>query len=100
MKLLYAILILDLLLLGWAFGQDAPPPPPDGQSVYTNNVTNVTTNDGVIATWITAPTEPEWQIEFEFSTNLTDWTAYPITVAVPFEHDRGYVRVVARKVER
>lgn len=45
--------------------------------------------------------EYEWELSFEWLPELTSTNpvAYPISIRVPFEHDTGFVRIVARKVE-
>jgi hypothetical protein len=70
-----------------------PPPPPDGYEFQT------TTNGSLT---LVESTEYEWELTFEWADDpsFTNVTAYPIVIKVPFEHDKGFVRVKARKVEK
>jgi hypothetical protein len=71
-----------------------PPPFPTGVVVGTNEVGGITLSEPVSA-------EHMWELTFVWypDTGMTNGVTYPIVVHVPFDHDSGFIRVVAKQVE-
>ena len=100
--ILYLIALMWVGLFIHAFGQDVPPLPPTNPAAYSADFVGQVAYDVPApppTNSITLTTEAEWELTFEWSPDVafTNATAYPIVVRVPFEHDSGFVRVVARK---
>jgi hypothetical protein len=87
----------SVCIAAMVIGQTEPPEPPSLPTGYFSTDTN-----GVVT--LTAPVKPvelEWQLTFEWfaDTEFTNGVKYPITVQVPFVHDKGFVKINARQVE-
>lgn len=116
MKILYAILILDLALLGWATAEtNSLPPVPVEEFVWLDGSTGTVSYAAARIVQSEAPegamppptnivlsAESEWELTFEWAPELgsTNVVVYPIKIQVPFEHDQGFVYVRAKKVAK
>ena len=73
--------------------QTAPISSPPTSVASTNDTGGVT---------LTAPAKDmEWQLTFTWypDTGFTNGVDYPISIQVPFKHDKGFVKVNARQLE-
>jgi hypothetical protein len=80
-------------------GQTPPPPPSDPPSLPTGYFT--TSTNGTVTLLAPVKKEYEWELTFVWyaDTAFTNGVKYPITVQVPFVHDKGFVKVNARQKE-
>jgi hypothetical protein len=101
------ITLLSLVCVGGfvsSTGTNSPPTPEDmgleppaypiGAVVSTNETGGIT---------MSAPMDVNhmWELTFVWypDTGMTNGVTYPIVVHVPFDHDSGFIRIVARQVE-
>ena len=88
-----ASIVIGVLLEGGAQTPPTSPPPLPTSTVSTNE-----TGGFILA--VPAVTL-EWQLTFTWypDTGFTNGVDYPISIQVPFKHDKGFVKVNARQRE-